>query len=47
MAVNWDKLVIRRYYDKQTQKWIEVNIMVKDAIFFELLLNILNELKRR
>lgn len=46
MEIEWDTKVKRRYYDEQTNQWVDVNIMAKDAIFFELLLNILRELKR-
>ncbi len=37
MAINWDTLVEREYWDPVTNKMIKVMIMVKDAIWFDYL----------
>ena len=37
MAINWDVIVEREYWDPVSQKMVKVNIMVKDAIFFDYL----------
>ena len=42
----WNQLVVRRYWDEEQQKFIEVRLIVKDAIFFDYLNRIIGAIKR-
>ena len=45
MTVNWDDLVEREFKDPVTGQKFKVNLMVKDAIWIELLKQIVLQLR--